>query len=116
MEYNRSDIFYEINNERIAQDAEWGGIKHDDTHNSWDWIAYLTKHLGKAVMWPFNRDKFRYQMIRVAALAVAAVEWIERTAPAPAQDTPAQQGLGGSGTADTTPRDTATKGGSNGKA
>lgn len=71
-------IFDEIKAERDAQDAEWGGASHDDSHTNWDWVAYLTKHLGKAVVWPFNWDVFRKQMVRVAALAVAAIEWVDR--------------------------------------
>ncbi len=68
----------EIQHERARQDQKWGGPGHDDQHTDHDWIVYLTKHLGKAVVWPFAPYRFRYQMIRVAALAVAAVEWVDR--------------------------------------
>jgi len=74
----REKIFKEIDEERTKQDAKWGGAIHDDKHLSWDWIAYITKHLGRAVMWPFAPATYRYQMIRVAALAVAAAEWMDR--------------------------------------
>lgn len=74
-------IYEQIKMERIAQDIQWGGSNHDDTHSSWDWIAYLTQHAGRAVMWPFDALKFRTQMIKVAALAVAAIEWLDRRYP-----------------------------------
>ncbi len=71
-------IFGEIREEREKQDEKWGGPSHDDGHTSHDWVAYVTRHLGKAVMWPWEREVFRKQMVRVAALAVAAVEWCDR--------------------------------------
>jgi len=75
---NIDKIFGEILAERKAQDTKWGGSVHDDTHTNFDWIAYLAKHTGKAVQWPFDKQLFRQQMIKVAALAVAAVEWVDR--------------------------------------
>jgi hypothetical protein len=74
----RLDLYGEIKAERERQDAKWGGAKHDDTHTNFDWIVYLTKHVGKAVSWPFDKSRFRTQMVRVAALAVAAIEWADR--------------------------------------
>lgn len=75
---NQEKIVKEILEERENQDNKWGGNDHDDQHGSHDWIAFITKHLGKAVMWPWNGNAFRAQMIRVAALAVATVEWHDR--------------------------------------
>jgi hypothetical protein len=75
---SRYDIYGEIEAERERQDEKWGGPEHDDGHTSHDWVAYLARHAGKAVMWPFGPSLFRRQMIRVAALAVAAVEWEHR--------------------------------------
>lgn len=76
---NQEKIMEEILAEREYQDHKWGGDVHDDRHSSSDWIAYITKHLGKAVVWPWSGTRrFRDQMIRVAALAVAAAEWHDR--------------------------------------
>ena len=71
-------IFGEIRAELAKQDEEWGGPSHDDQHTSHDWIAFLMKHAGKAVMWPFNSRTFRRQMVRVAALAIQATAWCYR--------------------------------------
>ncbi len=68
----------EIEDERSSQNITWGGDKHDDQHSSHDWVAYITRHTGKAVMWPWASQTFRKQMVRVAALAVAAIEWCDR--------------------------------------
>ena len=73
-----ASVLTEVFHERRKQDLKWGGPAHDNQHNSHDWIAYITLHAGRAVMWPWDRETFRKQMVRVAALAVAAVEWCDR--------------------------------------
>lgn len=75
----RAIILMLVNQERLRQDAEWGGPDHDRKHNSHDWIAYIVKHTGKAVMTPFRPETFVTSMLKVAALAVAAVEWASDT-------------------------------------
>jgi len=75
---DRATIYAEVDAERQAQDDKWGGEGHDDSHSSHDWLAFLTKHVGRAVKYPWDPRAFRAQMIRVAALAVAAVEWHDR--------------------------------------
>ena len=74
----RESIFREIAAERQRQDDKWGGLGHDDTHTSNDWVSFLTKHMGKAITFPWDPQLFRHQMVRVAALAVAAIEWHDR--------------------------------------
>ncbi len=69
-------IYDEIRDERDRQDKKWGGPSHDDNHSINDFIAFIAKHAGMA------SDSFavtrRKQMIRVAALAVAAIQKIDR--------------------------------------
>lgn len=71
-------VLAEVSLERLQQDAQWGGASHDDTHKSHDWIAYIVQHAGRAVVWPWDAFAFRRAMVKVAALAVAAVEWADR--------------------------------------
>jgi len=66
-------IFDEILNERRAQDVKWGGSQHDDTHSQEDWRDYIKEHTHKSVA-----GNFRKQMIRVAALAIAAIQSHDR--------------------------------------
>ncbi len=63
------DVFDEIVRERMAQDEKWGGSDHDIEHSQWDWRHFIRTHGERAV----DLD-FRKQMIRVAALAVAAIQ------------------------------------------
>ena len=72
---NQEKIIEEILAEREYQDNKWGGPDHDDIHYNHDWGVYIIKHLGKAFGSPLT---FREQMIKVAALAVAAAEWYDR--------------------------------------
>jgi hypothetical protein len=73
------EIFVEIAEERGRQDFKWGGPGHDDEHDQDDWSRFIDKHLRKATpSFRFDRELFRKQMVRVAALALAAIEWVDR--------------------------------------
>lgn len=77
------DIWTSVLEERRAQDEEHGGPEADDLKTQFHWVAYITKQLGPAVVdltaGPLcAARKFRYQMVRVAALAVASIEWVDR--------------------------------------
>jgi hypothetical protein len=71
-----TDLYDEIRDERQRQDAKYGGAEHDDEHQMNDFIAYITKHAGRCV--DAKSHDVRTHMIRVAALAVAVVEKIDR--------------------------------------
>ncbi len=82
-----ADVFAEIAAERGRQDAKWGGPDHDDEHTTGNWtiwIDLIVEYAGKAYS-PDNSDEAyanaRRRFIEVAALAVAAVESIERVQP-----------------------------------
>lgn len=66
-------VFELIRIERRYQDGLWGK-DFDDKNTPNDWVAYIAHYLGKAVLFPFNKDKFRNALIKVAALAVAILE------------------------------------------
>ena len=71
-------VFKEITKEREKQDKQWGGQVHDDTHNPSDWLVYMMKFMGRAAQYPFDAGIYRDCMIKIAALAVAAVESLDR--------------------------------------
>lgn len=71
--HNRDGIFNQIDDERAYQETKWGnGFDAKNTPN--DWVAYISKYLGQTVTMPFNEDTFRKQLLKVATLAVAALE------------------------------------------
>jgi hypothetical protein len=75
-----SEIFNEITEERSRQDQQWGGSEHDDTHDSLDFTMFIQLQALKHNR-AFVRNKHiecRERLIKIAALAVAAVESMDR--------------------------------------
>lgn len=81
----RDLIFAAISRERQAQDEEWGGKTHDDSHEPWEWCTYIDKQ-RKLARDANEPEEYRSRMVKIAALAVAAIESSMRqfpTRPAP---------------------------------
>jgi hypothetical protein len=74
IDQRRQSLLEEVCIERKAQDEKWGGPEHDDEHIQMDWQSYIREHTSKAS----DLGKFRKQMVRVAALALAAIESHDR--------------------------------------
>lgn len=76
----RGEEMREILEERTRQNQQWGGADHDDTHTPGDWCEYITKQLEPLealVCAPASvteANMVRRQLIKVAALALAALE------------------------------------------
>lgn len=78
-----SDVYQDIKYERTAQDAKWGGQAHDDEHSPEDWISFMETKLDQAYELigtgePDSDAMYRRRMVQVAALAVAAIDAIDR--------------------------------------
>lgn len=76
-------ILAEVAEERDRQDAKWGGPTHDDTLSPADFCAFIREHEVRAERAlagePVREfDDYRRQMLRVAGLAVAALEQWDR--------------------------------------
>ncbi|MGP0071225.1 MAG: hypothetical protein ACLPWF_04745 [Bryobacteraceae bacterium] len=78
---DRDLIFGEISRERQAQDAEWGGAAHDDEHGPMDWCSFVDRQRLLAQNANSLRE-FEIRMVKVAALAVAAIESSRRLSTA----------------------------------
>jgi len=79
----RGPIMGEVMAERVRQDAQWGGPEHDDEHSGWDWNRYIQYQLrcAESIMHgvdPKPEGTWRGRMIKIAALAIAAVESRDR--------------------------------------
>lgn len=73
----RDLIFGEITRERASQDEEWGGATHDDSHERYEWAVFIRKqnNLGEqAAYYSTKAEEFESRMVKVAALALAAIE------------------------------------------
>ena len=71
-------ILEEIANEREYQISKWGGPDKDATNNtSADFVLYISKYSSdwfKGGLPPHNTEDFRKSMIKVATLALAAIQ------------------------------------------
>jgi hypothetical protein len=75
----RQSILAEVSAERDRQDRDYGA-RHDDGLQRNDWSAIAARHLGLASSdgAETDADRWRRQLIRLAAVAVAAIESADR--------------------------------------
>jgi len=82
-------VLEEVAMERRSQDEHWG----EQNHNPVEWLAILGEEVGKAsqgankahhILGPYGSDYnqrlYRQKMINVAAVAVSAIESLDRNA------------------------------------
>ncbi len=68
-------VLMEVLAERARQDKLWGGPDHDDGHPFGDWLDFIQLQLSGL----FGGDgSARGRLIKIAALAIAAVESMDR--------------------------------------
>lgn len=84
MSAERQAIFQQIDGEREYQDQKWG-TEFDDKNTANDWARYIADYTMKATpMKGFSQEVFEKHMMKVATLAVAAIETSRRNGgPAP---------------------------------
>ncbi len=73
-------IYYAVQEERIRQKAMWGLHDHDAQWTPLDWHEMISDYNGWARRtWAMGRcDEARERLIQVAALALAAIEAMDR--------------------------------------
>jgi hypothetical protein len=71
-------ILDELKTEREKQKTMWD---HDDSHTEETWSVIIMHELAHACFSPDGSESFRKQMIKVAAVAVAAIEAYDAVAP-----------------------------------
>jgi hypothetical protein len=80
----RQEIYKEIEAERAYQDTRWGTSTDDAKNNPFNWVSYVASYSTKWMKGefpPFTKttvDAFRVSMIKTAAIAIAAVESLDR--------------------------------------
>ncbi|WP_062362310.1 hypothetical protein [Variovorax paradoxus] len=62
--------FRDVSAERNRQDEQWGGTQHDDQHNAVEWVNCISKQLHRLC----NKAERRDRLVKIAALAIAAIE------------------------------------------
>jgi hypothetical protein len=73
------DVYADIRAERDRQDAQWGGPDHDEHHTPGEWRAFRRKFEDRADK-PLGVpvDMRRDALVKIAALAVAQIEAMDR--------------------------------------
>lgn len=74
---SREKIFAQIEAERSYQDAKWG-TAFDDKNTVNDWVVYIGQYAGDAARMNIQPQDSREKLLKVAALAVAALETFDR--------------------------------------
>ena len=74
---DRNEIFTAISAERNYQDSLWG-TTFDDQNSPNDWASYILRYTSRGCDFNLTSQDFKSAMIKVAALAVAAIESVER--------------------------------------
>lgn len=76
--------FFEVIRERARQNQQHGGDEHDDTHTILEWFEFMNRQTLKVfgeIGGMKNPVTARVRLVKIAALAVAAVESIDRKHP-----------------------------------
>jgi len=79
-------IFQDVVTTRIAMDNQYGGITNLPLSM---WLPMLVEALGDvggAINTEDGFDKVRAQLVRVAAVAIAITDWIDRGSPVAAAE------------------------------
>jgi hypothetical protein len=73
-------VLVDVAEERIRQDEKWGGSVNDDQWDALDWHEMIADYnaWARRMVAMESYDKARRRYIQVAALAVAAVEALDR--------------------------------------
>jgi len=77
-------ILDEIRGERDYQVGKWGTAQDDTENTPWMWAAYISQYATRWMVGTFMplktdvTDQFRKCMVKVATLAIAAIESIDR--------------------------------------
>lgn len=72
-------VLEQIASERRRQDRQWGGASHDDDHDPREWLGFIKEHRERAVKVVGKPDDYRHRLVVIAALAVAAIEALDRS-------------------------------------
>lgn len=73
------DVLSEVKDERAFQNKKWG----EQNHNHDRWMVILMEEVGEAAREAYesNAARYRAELVQVAAVAVAAIESLDRNDP-----------------------------------
>jgi hypothetical protein len=80
MSATTQEVLAEVAVERARQDEQWGGPSHDDQHHETEWYGYRARFENRALSTraALTPGLQRESLVKIAALAVAQIEAIDR--------------------------------------
>lgn len=80
----REDLFAQIETELERAAEKWGGPDSDDRLDRLTWLRLVDEHRIRATRHGASDDAYRHEMVVIAALAIAAIEALDRRRSEPA--------------------------------
>lgn len=79
--FDTETVLNDVRQERMEQIRKGWDPAHDDAHDPWDFENLITSYTAKALEAADSGDRTvtRERFVQIAALAVAAVETLDRT-------------------------------------
>lgn len=79
--FDTENVLNEVRQERMEQIRKGWTPDHDDAHDPWDFENLISGYMTKAIAAADEGDRsaVRERFVQVAALAVAAVEALDRS-------------------------------------
>jgi hypothetical protein len=81
LRYAGKTAYQEVEEERRRQDQQWGGPEHDDQHAAHRWLQFIHRQVVKQ-----RGSPARGFLVKIAALAIAGIESIDRKAAPPTSE------------------------------
>lgn len=74
----RADVIAQIEAELSRASQKWGGPSSDDRLDRLTWLRLVDEHRIRATRHGTDADEYRHEMVVIAALAIAAIEALDR--------------------------------------
>jgi len=82
----RSDVLAQVEAELESAAEKWGGASADDRLDRLTWLRLLDEHRIRATRHGAGDDEYRHELVVIAALAIAAIESLDRKRTCEAED------------------------------
>lgn len=74
----RADVIAQIEAEIERAAVKWGGPSSDDRLDRLTWLRLVDEHRIRATRHGTDADEYRHELVVIAALAITAIETLDR--------------------------------------
>lgn len=83
----RDELLAQIEAEQRRASEKWGGPAYDDRVERLTWLRLLDEHRIRATRHGAGADEYRHELVVIAALAISAIEALDRRQKQPPDET-----------------------------